>query len=644
MNNLSLTAWLAGCLCLSSVISYAQKLDTTHTYTLQEITVTGSALERYAAGSRITRLDSTLVRQYNSASLSEVLQLQMPLYYRNYGQGQLNSLTFRGTSSNHTNVLWNGFSINSPTAGGSDFSILPAFGYTQVEIQHGNSASLWGSGSIGGSVLLSTKPVFGKGWQAQAQVETSRFGKGDFSLNPLTINYYSSQAQVAFSNKVFHWMGSAWQNHAENNFPYQNVFVFGSPEVRQENAAFRQWGTTQDLDWKFAANGLLSARVWYTHTYRQAQPSMVEANNGDYRIDESFRAMLSGSYQTRWGQTTLKSAFFRDALNWNGANSPVFSYQTQLLHEKRLREWLSVKAGLEYQHFQAIIADNYSRGENRQSAFVLTELQPLSALVLTLNLRQSWATGFNPPFTPQLGARYAFFKTGNQELAAKGNIGRSYRIPTLHDRFWIPGGNLNLKPESSFGYEAGLEHRWKQPNWSLTSEATYYRNHVDNWIQWTPSSQGIWSPQNINEVRTRGIELSSQVSYARNSIRASLKTQYFFTQSVYIKTENASDIGKQLPFTPKHNFLISGNFQYKNWSALLNYGLTGKRENFGESAPAPLYGLSNAMVSRSVAVRKLRLQLTLKCNNLFNTQYQTYGYYAMPGRNFSLSLRGQFNS
>ncbi len=633
--------WLTGCLLSSGLAAHAQKLDTAQTYRLQEVTVTGSALTHYTAGSRLTRLDSNLVSQYSSSSLSEVLQLQMPVYFRSYGQGQLSSLTFRGTSANHTNVLWNGFSINSPTFGSSDFSVLPAFGYSRVEVQHGNSASLWGSGSIGGSVLLSSSPVFSKGWHLQAHAETSRFGSDDFSLSPLKVNYFTTQAQLQYSNSRFHWAGSGWQTHAENNFPYRNTFAFGSPEVRQENAAFRQWGTTQDINWKFAPKGVFSAKIWYTHTYRQAQPSMTEANNGNYRIDESLRTMLSGSYQMPWGETTLKTAFFRDALNWNGENSPVYSYQTQLVHEKQVAPSLSVKGGLEYQYFLAAITGNYRRGENRQSAFLLSEFRPLPPLTLILNLRQVWATGFSPPFTPHLGVNYRIYKTANQEVKAKGTIGRSYRLPTLHDRFWIPGGNASLQPETSFGYEAGLAHQIFARRWQWISEATFYQNNVSNWIQWIPSDQGDWSPQNVQSVRTRGMELSHQIRYTQNSIRISIKTQYFLSQSIYLKPENAADKGKQLPFTPLHTFTILGQIQYKRWSGVWNHGLTGKRENFGDTPPAAPFEVSNASVSREFVVQKTTLQLVLKCNNAFHTQYQTYGYYAMPGRSFSLSIRAQ---
>ncbi|MBC8112514.1 MAG: TonB-dependent receptor, partial [Verrucomicrobia bacterium] len=464
--------------------SFSQSKDTV--YHLEEVKIYGSALQKYTSGSRIVRLDSTLLQNYNTASLTELLQLQLPLYFKNYGQNQLNSVAFRGTSANHTNVLWNGFSVNSPTFGSSDFSSLPAFGFNQVAIQYGNATSVWGSGSIGGSILLGSKPVFGKGFQASFQTETSRFGSGDFSFNPLKINYFSNQAQVRFSAKELHVATSLWQNQAENNFPYQNFTAFGNPEVRQENAVFRQKGFTQDLDWKFSTRGLFSAKFWYTNTYRQAQPSMLTANNGDYRIDDSFRLLLSGSYQTHLGETTVKTAFFRDALNWNGADSPVKSYQTQVLQEKEFSDKFSVKAGAELQVFEADIAGNYSRSETRSSFFVLTDLQPINKLHLTFNLRQAWVTGFNPPFTPHFGLSFEAYTSHFQTLTLKGNIGRGYRVPTLHDRFWVGGGNPDLRPENSQGYEGGILHKMRVKHWQFSTEATYYRNRIREWIQWTP--------------------------------------------------------------------------------------------------------------------------------------------------------------
>jgi vitamin B12 transporter len=623
---------------------FAQKSDTLHSVNLQEVSVFGPALNAYTTGSRIQRLDSSVLKNYNSSSLTELLQTQLPLYFKNYGQNGLSSVAFRGTSAGHTNVLWNGFSVNSPTFGSTDFSVLPASGYSNVEIQYGNAGSVWGSGSMGGSVLLSSQPVFGKGLQASFQTETSRFGNQDFSVNPLKVNYFFNQGNARFSNKKLHLATGFWQHQAENNFPYRNTTAFGSPEVRQENAAFRQKGFTQEADWKFSERGFFSVKLWYTDTYRQAQPSMISANNGDFRIDDAFRLMLSGSYKTFLGETTLKTAFFRDALNWNGENSPVKSYQTQLLQEKSFSDKLSVKTGTEIQIFQADIVGNYNRSETRMSFFALTYWHPVEKLHLTFNLRQALVTDFRPPFTPHLGAGFYLYKSHFQSVMIKANVGKGYRVPTLHDRFWVGGGNPDIRPENSLGYEGGILHKVRVANWQFVSEATYYRNLIENWIQWTPSAtQNIWSPRNLFSVKTEGLEISCNSTFSKKSTTIKFNLQYALNVAVYWKMEGTENNNKQLEYTPIHNFLASVQIDHKKWFGNAVFTFTDKRETFGYNAVMPSYMLTNMMIGKKIQLQKIPFQILLKCNNLFNTEYRTYGYYAMPGRSFGLSLRFQFN-
>ncbi len=632
-------------------IAHAQKPDTT-LYTLQEVKITGTPLSRYAAGSRLTELDSTLLAQNPAASLSEVLQLQLPIYFRNYGQNQLSSVAFRGTSGSQTSVVWNGFSINSSTLGSSDFSVLPASGYTQVAVQHGNSAATWGSGSIGGTVILQSKPLFERGWYGNIRSEISRFGSGDVQLSPFNLGYHAQQMQVGYSRKTLHLAANSWQTVAENNFPYTNTTVFGSPNVRQPNAVFRQWGFTQDTDWKFSSRGLLSARVWYTHSNRQAQPSMLEANLGNYRIDDSWRMMLSGQYTHRLGETTLKTAFFRDALNWNGANSPVLSYQTQLVHEKELSHQWYLKAGAEVQVFSADIAGNYHRSEVRQSYFLLTQWHPVQPLRVSLNLRQTWVTGFDPPFTPYLGVSYVFFQTPMQTLSLKANASKGYRVSTLHDRFWKntggATGNPLIEPEESIGYESGLTYILHRSAWTISTEITGYRNNVRNWIQWVPI-ESIWMPRNVDQVQTQGLETLASLSYQKNHVTLKTTFQYYLNSAISVQTDPVvSKKAKQLAYTPLHMFLVTQQLRNRTWDGSATFSWTSTRYLLAyDPTDNPFaflkpYALLHIRVGKNLTLKKgLQLYAAFRVQNVLNTPYQTYDTYAMPGRSYTLSI--QFN-
>ena len=129
---------------------------------LKSVTVYGLPEEKYLAGSSIIQLDSTLQTQQESHHLGELLTFQMPLYFRNYGNGMISGISMRGTSPSHTAVLWNGININSYSLGQADFSILPAVAFENVKVHVGGGSARFGSGAFGGSILLTSTMTLGR--------------------------------------------------------------------------------------------------------------------------------------------------------------------------------------------------------------------------------------------------------------------------------------------------------------------------------------------------------------------------------------------------------------------------------------------------------------------------------------------------
>src|SRR5690606_28784424 len=131
----------------------------------------------------------------------------------------------------------------------------------------------------------------------------------------------------------------------------------------------------------------------------------------------------------------------------------------------------------------------------------------------SLNIRQSFVTDFKAPVSPALGLEYSLLKNEQTVIKWKGNISRSYRIPTLNDRYWSPGGNLELKSETGIAYESGLGLSLHKEQSTLSLEITGYFNNVDDWIIWrTSPGESFWSPENIDKVHARGVEASSKWS------------------------------------------------------------------------------------------------------------------------------------
>ena len=125
----------------------AQTLADT-TIIVDEVVIFGLSLNEYAAGSSITSISLG-----ESGSLQDI-GANSSLFFKNYGNGGLSTISLRGTSASHTNVLWNGIPVNSPTLGQSDYSVFPSFLIDNVTVLKGSTSSLFGSGSIGGTVVM----------------------------------------------------------------------------------------------------------------------------------------------------------------------------------------------------------------------------------------------------------------------------------------------------------------------------------------------------------------------------------------------------------------------------------------------------------------------------------------------------------
>jgi len=632
-----------GCL-LSSMLAQAQHVAPTDSSALQgahllpEAVVEAARLSHYAVGTRRTVFDSTDLALYPAGTLADVLAARTPLYLKNYGPGQLSSISLRGTSARHTAVLWHGFNINLPSLGEADFALLPTTGATQVAVQHGPAGATYGNGAIGGTVLLSSPVRWGVGLRGQVQADAGSFGLGAGSL------------ENSFSNQKIALRTAAAYREAENNFPYPERVFGGTVTRRQTNAAFRQWSVAQDATFRLNLHDELTAAVWLTDANRQIQPAIGAANDRARERDQSRRLLAGYRHVARRHETGVQAAWFEDVLNYQSdallSNSRVRTSQLQADHAIRFSPTLSVRVGAEAQHYAAQV-DGYGRAitENRFSGYGLLRYDPHPTLHLSLNLRQALLPHRRPSLAPTAGAEWQFWQTPTQRWLLKGSASRSYRAPTLNERYWRPGGNPDLQPETSVGYEGGLRHEWQlAPTLTVQTELTAYRQLVQNWVQWLPDANlGYWTPRNLRLVRAQGLEANTQLTWRPGAYSLTTRAAYTFTQSRKVEGTAADPdpVNRQLPYVPLHSAAVSTDHAWRHWQFTSSLTFTGLRYlDASATRSLPSYLLLNAALSY-----RLRLNHTWDLTalaqgyNLTNQLYRSYAAQALPRRNGQLSLR-----
>ena len=609
--------------------------DTVTGSNLREVQIIGQHSADHTIGTRKTTLDSAFLQLNTGSTLAEVLQTRTPIYIKTYGNGMLSTVSFRGTSASQTAVLWHGFNINLPTLGQTDFSLIPLSSLGSVEIQHGSGGSNFGTSAIGGAILLTAKTPGQPGWQLQAQQDAGSFG------------YTFSQAAASYTTHKASVEASLFHRQAQNNFRFKNTTQFGEPYQRQENAALHQWGFTTNVHLQVNARNTLAIRNWYTSSDNQSQPNMVAANTHARLSHQNWRLMSEWNHSSSLGNTAVRVAYFDDFMHYqddnNNSDTKVKTYQAQAEHRFILANRVNVDAGGDIQYFTADV-DGYGKAvsETRNSAFLLVRYDPKPFLHLNVNVRQALVQGFNPPLAPTAGFTLDLRQQPNYTLSWKGAVARGYRVPTLNDRYW-PTGNPTLKPENSFNYETGFTYKQTRNRLTAETELTAYWMRVDNWIQWLPSaSTGAWSPQNLKRVHASGLEYATKLHYQIRNGKLTGGINYSYTSSRQAQTYAASSepIGKQLIYVPYHTGTAFLDVNYKTWLLSTNYQYTGQRFTTAENDRLlPAFGLISLYGGKKIPVGKTTFQLIGRVNNLTNKVYQNLEYYAMPGRNYTLSLR-----
>lgn len=596
------------------------------TVSLDEVEVYAPAIDRFAQGQKVQTLEKNELEIYRGRSLGDLIQERTGIFVRQYGAGMLASPSFRGTSAGHTALFWNGLPINSPSLGQSDLSILPVAGIDQASIQFGNAGALFGNEAIGGSIHLDTKSEFDKSFKSEISQQFGSFG--------LSNTYLST----GFSSKKFSTKTRIYRESADNDFTFQDLGQIGTPEVRQRHARFEQKGIVQDLAWNLNSKNQLKTAFWWNTANREIQ-SVMGSNTEDLQEDRSFRAVVDYFHFGTNSILNLKTGIVRDEQRFNQSQNNTTQYFASGDWDRSFSEKWTGKIGARFTLAKGDLS-TYQAEDNRLELYQSTRFTPSKNLSLALNLRQLVYTETLAPFTPSLGMDWKFYKRTNQTIELKASLGKGYKVPTLNDRFWNPGGNPNLLPEESISGEIGLN--WtKTGKISLTQNLTYYRMQVDNWIIWMPKGN-IWSPENIRKVSNQGIEYAGKASWETGNWEWKADAAYTFSRAISTQGIDEKDpaVGKQLPYTPKHQANGRVSAERNGFSGFLGTFFVGERSVTADNPrQMPAFQLWNLGFGyQNLTWGKLNFPLSFKINNLFNTNYQVLYLRAMPGRSYQFNL------
>lgn len=623
---------------LNNVV-FGQSLQDT-VINLQEVQVFAKK-DKYLVGSKINKIDSIKLESVSGESLADIINNYLPIYIKQ-DAGGFATIRFRGTSPDHTAIMFNGININSLTLGHTNISSIPAFLFDDIKVQYGSSSSLYGTDAIGGSIQLDNKPLWNKGLDVGLQQDIGSF------------HSYFSGLKISFSNENFSYSLKGFRQVKKNDFPFLNTAVkdFEKNEFVKDtsrNTAIENYGILQEVTIKITEKTHAYVNVWYEDNWHQIQPNM-SANyyGGSFEeIQNNHLRLVSGlKYYKGKHKLTTDLGYVYDYQLYNKNRNEIISTNSFITNVNYYNTSFlkgNLNTGINYAYIKPnVYAYDGNIEENRIDIFLAYKRTFLKRLTGSLNIRESYVSDYKSKFSPSIGINYSLLNSTKHFLDYKISVSKSYKTPTFNDRYWYPNGNPDILPEDGMNYEFNTKYLLNNKNSKIQFGLSCFYMEVDNWIQWV--NLDIWRPKNIRKVQNKGLEINLESTYKISKLRFNTGVNYSLTKAIEVKSyenESASK-GKQLIYTPEHLGRLFLSIDYNKWVLLTSASYTGERYNESYKMLED-YFLLNASIGKNLQFKKHAFNFNFKMNNILNKAYQNQELFAMPGRNYTISIKYLLN-
>jgi len=535
------------------------------------------------------------------------------------GPGAEASVFMRGTNSNHTKVLVDGIDVSDPSNANAafDFGQLLTQDIERVEVLRGPQSGLYGSDAIGGVINVITRAGSGP-MKLSASVEGGTFD----SLN--------QTAGVSGSQEAFHYSANVAHLHSGST-PVTPLDLLAPGEQRHDDY-YDNFTVSSKLGFDLTPDFDLGLVTRYTNTHLHYTgedystfPALPAAQQSASDTDEYYGRASAHLLSLEGGlNQTLGVAFTRNRtatlqpqtaeslntgervkLDWQGAVR-VSSAQSVLLGLEDARDEISAPLSASIRTASAYVELQSHLGAHWFSA---------------LNARYDDNDRFGGKVTYRIAPTWVSPESGTK---LKASVGSGFKAPTLGELFQsFPPfffANPDLKPESSVGYDLGIEQGLG--GGVVRVGATWFYNRIRDLI--TTDVTGT-TYANVGRASTDGVE--SFVAY-QPVRQLSLRLDYTYTQA----TDDV--LHEELLRRPKHKGNLNATWRASD-ALLLNASVLtvsgwvdGNRDFSIPRLDAPGYTTVNLAASFDVS---RQWAVFGRIDNLLDRHYENPVGFLQPG-------------
>ncbi len=646
------------------------KVDTTHTYSIANITVRGRYLSKELIP--VQTLQGEELEKLAAHSVADAIRYFSGLQIKDYGGvGGLKTVNIRGMGSEHVGVFYDGIELGNAQNGTVDLGRFSLDNMESVTVFNGQKAEIFQSakdfGSAGTVYMQTRTPSFShdKSYNVKATYKAGSFGL----VNPSALWEQRITKNISSSLNT---------EYLYTNGKYK--FTYALSDIK-DTTATRHNDDVKAMRIEYGLFGKIKGGEWrlknYFYSSERGFPGAVvyeEAgkfiHNGDRQWDASY--FLQGSFKKKvndWYNLMVNGKYAYDYLRYLSdprLDETVALYVNNHFHQKEI--YLSTA-----QQFtlSPILAADMSVDLQRNilKADLNNFVDPkrwtvLSAAAASLNLQRvkvqssllltyvhesvnqyGTAAHDKKKFTPTVIVSWQPKENG--DLSFRTFYKRTFRMPTLNDLYYTSIGNSSLKPEEATQYDAGLTYGHTiYDHWinRIEMQLDGYYNRVKNKIVAMPTSnQFRWSMMNFGKVSIKGIDVGVSTGWQiSKDLQIGTRITYTYEKAQDLSlSKDSKYYGGQLPYIPWNSGSVILDGAYRNWDWSYSYIYTGNRytnsANIAANKENP-YKTSDMSISHKFIWKKTNFKLTAEVNNLFNQQYEVVRCYPMPGRNMKIIL------
>ncbi len=621
---------------LISTQQFAQSEDTNNKLSEVVVTATRTNTLGIEIASSYTVITSEQLKQFQKTSVLDVLKTVEGLsIVQQGGPGKLASVFMRGANSNHTLVLINGIDVTDPSSPGNafDFANLQTNNIDRIEIVRGPQSTLYGSEAMAGVINIITKTGEGSpsislngegGSNNYYNGSVLTAGKYDFLSYTILFSQLKSEGVSSISSKYGNTETDGFKNtfvsanfgiNMLNNLSMEMNYRYNNADTDLDQAE----KTGDDPNYVFDSEEHLFQTNIHTSFFRDNWKQKVYAavvRKISHAIDDIDEARPASSSRSFTNASRIKLGW-QNSLSFFKNNIITFGVE----HKIETAE-SSYRSESEWGPYESIFP---SKSVAITGLYVQDQVTLFKNFFAAAGIRLDDHERFGSKLTYRVAPAYYISSTATKLKLTYGTGFKSPSIYYLYDPFL---GNPDLKPEESFGWDAGFEQYLF--NSRISFGLTYFKINFESMLGFDENFRAI----NINKALTSGVEFF--IGYNNFSdLRVTMNYTY---NNAVDRSPGVTKEFENLIRRPNHKASLLVNYSpvdKLNFNFTLNY--TGERED-NDFASFPFkritlsdYLLADLAVSYSIIKN---LSLKMRVENLFDKYYEDVLYYGSLGRAF----------